>query len=261
VKQDSKSKEVEMADIAVERDALIEQTGFRLSWGAIFAGLFVAVGVHLVLSLAGVAIGLTAWSPATPGGADAGDVAMGVGIWAAIAALIALFAGGATTGRLAGILRRKDGFLHGAVLWSLTTVATVWLMVSGLGFLLGGAFNIVGQTAAATVQAAAPAALEVAGPGLTAAVRGEEREVLVSEISQRTGMTRTEAESVVAESETRAQATRERIAQETQAIREDAPMIAEDAADRTARGAWWTLLALGLSFGAATAGASLTARE
>lgn len=51
-----------MADISLEREpGVIERTGFRLSWGAIFAGLFVAIGLHLVLALLGVAIGFTAW--------------------------------------------------------------------------------------------------------------------------------------------------------------------------------------------------------
>jgi hypothetical protein len=251
-----------MADITVDRkDVVVERTGFRLSWGAIFAGLFVALGVHLVLSLLGIAIGLSAWSPATVGGADAGDVATGVGIWAAVAALIALFAGGATTGRLSGILNTRDGFLHGAVLWSLTTVATIWMIVSGLGFLLGGAFNIVGQTAAAAVQVTAPAAAEVAGPALTGAVRGEEREVLVTEIAQRTGLSRAEAENLVTESEQRAQTVRQDVQTQTQDLQARAPAMAEDAAATAARGAWWALLALGLSFGAATAGATMTAKE
>jgi hypothetical protein len=251
-----------MAEIDVSRtEPLIEQTGFRLSWGAIFAGLFIAIGVHLALALLGVAIGMSAWNPASPGGADASEVATGVGIWAAVSALIALFAGGATTGRLAGILRRKDGALHGMVLWALTTVVTLWLIVSGLGFLLGGAFDIVGRTASAAVQTVGSAAPELAGPALTGAVRGEERETMVSEIASRTGLTRAEAESIVTDAEQRAQRTQQQVATQIDTLRERAPEIAQDASDTAARGAWWALLALGLSLGAATFGASMTARE
>jgi hypothetical protein len=251
-----------MADIAVShKEPLVEQTGFRLSWGAIFAGLFVAIGVHLVLALLGIAIGMSAWNPASPGGVDAGDVAAGVGIWAAISALIALFVGGATTGRLAGILNRKDGALHGAVLWSLTTVVLMWLIVSGLGFLLGGAFDIAGRTASAAVQTVGGAAGEFAGPAVTAGVRGEERETLVTEIANRTGLSRAEAESIVGDAETRAQQARQRAGAEIDTLRQRAPQIADDASDAAARGAWWALLALGISLGAATFGATMTARE
>lgn len=252
-----------MAEIAVtEKGPVIERTGFRLSWGAIFAGLFVAIGLHLVLSLLGVAIGLTAWSPSTSAGADAGDVATGVGIWAAIAALIALFVGGATTGRLAGILNRKDGMLHGVVLWALTTVVTLWLIISGVSFLLGGAFNIVGQTVASAIEVTGGAASELAGPGLTAAVRGDDhREILIDEIAQRSGLSRAEAAGIVDDAERRGEELQTRAAAGMDTLRARAPEIAEEAVGSTARGAWWMLFALGLSLGAATLGASTTARE
>lgn len=251
-----------MADIAVSREEpLVEQTGFRLSWGAIFAGLFIAVGLHLVLALLGVAIGLSAWDPASPGGVDGSEVATGVGIWAAISALIALFVGGSATGRLAGILRRKDGALHGVVLWALTTVVMLWLIVSGLGFLLGGAFSIVSRTASAAVSTVGGAAGQVAGPAFTGAVRGEERETLVTEIAARTGLSRAEAENIVGDAEQQAQQARQQVSTQVDTLRERAPGVAEDVSDATARGAWWALLALGLSLGAATMGASMTARE
>jgi hypothetical protein len=251
-----------MADIAVRRtEPEFERTGFRLSWGAIFAGLFVAIAAHLVLSLLGVAIGLSAWRPTTPTGVEASQVAAGVGIWAAVAALVALFLGGATTGRLAGILNRKDGALHGVVLWALTTVVTLWLIISGVGFLLGGAFDIVGRTAASAVEVTGAAAMELADPGLTAVRRDQEREILVEEIAQRTGLSRAEATDLVADMEQRGERLQTQIAAGADTLRARSPMIAEEAAGTTARAAWWTLLALGLSLGAATIGATTTARE
>jgi len=251
-----------MADIAVERErGVIERTGFRLSWGAIFAGLFVATGLHLVFALLGIAIGFTAWDPAQPGGVSAGDLATGVGIWAVVSGLIALFVGGATAGRLAGILNTRDGFLHGAVLWALTTVVIVWLIVSGLGFLLGGAFGIIGQTAGAAVGAVGDVAPMVAGPAVTGAVQGEEREVLITEITQRTGLSRAEAANLVGDAEIRAQQTRQQVTTQVDTLQARAPQIARDVSDTASRGAWWALLALGLSFGAATLGATMTSRE
>lgn len=251
-----------MADIAIDRNrGVLERTGFRLSWGAIFAGLFVAIGLHLVLALLGIAVGFAAWDPAQPGGATGGDVATGVGIWAAVSALIALFAGGTTTGRLAGILNAKDGFLHGAVLWALTTVVVLWLIISGLGFLLGGAFGIIGRTASATVTAVGGAAPQVAGPAVTGAVRGEEREVLISEIAQRTGLSRAEAANIVGDAETQAQQVRQQVTTQLDTLQARAPDIAQDVSDAASRGAWWALLALGLSFAAAAFGAASTARE
>jgi hypothetical protein len=57
-----------MTESRVERtEPAIEATGFRLSWGGIFAGFFVAIG-------------LTAWDPARPGGVRGDEVAAGIGI-------------------------------------------------------------------------------------------------------------------------------------------------------------------------------------
>ncbi|CAN5562648.1 hypothetical protein BH24GEM3_BH24GEM3_08930 [soil metagenome] len=258
-----------MADIGVKRTgdaAVIEQTGFRLSWGAIFAGLVVATGLHLALALLGVAIGLSAWNPADPFrtvGAD--DVAMGVGIWTAISGIIALFIGGMTTGRLAGVLTRGDGALHGVVMWALTMITIMWLIVSGVGFLLGGAFGIIGRTAGAAVgavgQVAGAAGPDVAQMGLPAVMRGEERETMVTELTARTGLSRAEAEQIVSDAETRAQATRRQVATTADTLQARAPGVAQDVTDSTARAAWWALLAMGLSVAAAAGGAASTARE
>jgi hypothetical protein len=259
------AKEDTMADIGIAPAgdaAIIEHTGFRLSWGAIFAGLFVATALHLTLALLGVAIGLSAWDPAVPGGVRAGQVATGVGIWTVVSGLIALFIGGMTTGRLAGVLTRKDGALHGVVVWSLTMVLITWLIISGATMLLGGAFGIIGQTAGAAIGAVGQVVpTDVAGPALTGAVRGEERQVLVAEIAQRSGLTQAEAEQLVTDAEARAERTRQQAGAQLETARQQAPGVAQDVADTTAQGAWWALLAMGLSVGATAWGAAITARE
>ena len=153
------------------RDPLVEQTGFRLSWGAIVAGMVVATALHIVMALLGVAIGLDTWEPgdrlSTLGGA--------LGIWVVVSGVIALFVGGLTTGRLAGVLTRGDGALHGIVLWSLSTLLAAWLVSSGLTTVVGGAFGLVGRTTAAAAggitstlgQAGSAAVSGIAGLDLT----------------------------------------------------------------------------------------------
>jgi hypothetical protein len=139
-----------MADIDV-RDtragAIIEHTGFRLSWGAIFAGLVIAIVLQIFLAMLGIAIGMTAWEPGDP----ARGLGTGAAVWAVVSALLSLFAGGVVTGRLAGVLTRNDGALHGVVMWGVSVIVLLWLTFSGVGMLMGGVFRAAASPVAAMV--------------------------------------------------------------------------------------------------------------
>lgn len=142
-----------MADIDVTRgarDGVVERTGFRLSWGAVFAGFVIATVLQWVLSLLGLAIGLDDWSVGEP----ARGFAIGTALWFIVTALVTLWLGGATAGRLAGVLTRGDGAIHGLLVWGLSTLLAAWLLVSGAGFLVGGAFGIIERAVGATIGAA-----------------------------------------------------------------------------------------------------------
>jgi hypothetical protein len=117
---------------------------FKLSWGAIFGGTFVALGVWILLYSLGLALGLSSVDPADPGSAKSAGI--GTGIWSLIAPLIALFAGGMVASRTAGVVDKMGGALHGVVLWGLTTLVGVIVMGMALSSLLGAVFN-VGKTA------------------------------------------------------------------------------------------------------------------
>jgi len=129
----------------------------KLSWAAIFGGVFVALGVTVLLVSVGLAIGLSAINPAHPASAKAAGI--GTGIWTLIVPIVALFFGGLVASRTAGPVDRVSGTIHGAVLWGLTTLmavmATFWVM-SGLGGLAmkatTGAVGMVGQTGAMAAQ-------------------------------------------------------------------------------------------------------------
>ncbi|GJG87384.1 hypothetical protein tb265_25650 [Gemmatimonadetes bacterium T265] len=151
------------ADIPIERVSG-SHTGFRLSWGAVFAGLAIATALQIVLTLFGLAFGLGSYNP---GGEKA--LGIGTGIWAILSLLIALFLGGTTTGRLAGRLTRTDGFLHGALLWALSTLLTVYLLSRGIGAVVGTTFGIVGRVAGTAASAVASGAASAVGSGASAA--------------------------------------------------------------------------------------------
>lgn len=108
-----------------------------VSWGAIFAGTLVAVGVWLLLHVLGMGAGLTALDPTNTDSLRRAGI--GTGVWSLIAPILALFVGGLVVGKLAGPLGRMTGAIHGAVVWSLSTVASMALVWVAATALIGGA--------------------------------------------------------------------------------------------------------------------------
>lgn len=147
-------------------EAHLGKTPTRLSWGAIFAGVVIAVAVQLVLGILGAGIGLTMVDPVqgtTPGAAGFG---IGAGIFWLITTVLALGAGGYAAARVAGVHERFDAMVHGLVVWGVTLILTLYLLTSAVGGIIGGAFRTIGSVAGAagsTVGAAAPTAASVAG--------------------------------------------------------------------------------------------------
>lgn len=130
-----------------------------VSWGAVFAGLVLSLIVYLVLSVLGTAIGASAIDPMGDRNPFSG-FGVGAGIWAGVTTLLAIAVGG----YVAGYLARRSGALHGLLAWGLTTLFTVYLLISATGSALsvaGGAakagLTTAGAVAGAGVSAAAPA--------------------------------------------------------------------------------------------------------
>ncbi len=147
---------------AVERAGFntVPGTPYKLSWGAIFGGTFVALGVWILLYTLGLALGLSSVDPGDPGSAKSAGI--GTGIWSLIAPLIALFVGGLVAARTAGVVDKTGGALHGAVLWGLTTLAGVIVMGMALSSLMGAVFN-VGKTAVGAAGSAISGAASQGG--------------------------------------------------------------------------------------------------
>ncbi|NLC56507.1 MAG: hypothetical protein GX774_06705 [Armatimonadetes bacterium] len=108
----------------------------RIRWGAIWAGLLVAIATQMILSAFGLAIGLYSFTAATVGGVG-GINWSAVGLWSAIWGLIALFLGGWTAARLASSPSLANGIWHGAIVWALTLVLGTLLAALGITGVLG----------------------------------------------------------------------------------------------------------------------------
>jgi hypothetical protein len=141
----------------------------RVSWGAVAAGVVVALVVQLILNMLGIGLGAATFDPTAGNNPTASSFSIGAGIWWALSGIIAALIGGYTAGRLAGQARESSGAWHGLISWALTTLLVFYLLTTTLGTIVGGAFRAVGGAAAGAAQtlgATAQTAVQAAAPGL-----------------------------------------------------------------------------------------------
>ncbi|QOV91693.1 hypothetical protein [Humisphaera borealis] len=195
----------------------------RVRWGPIWAGLFTALSTLALLSVLGLAIGFSSY--------DANDsiraFGVGAGWWTAISALIAFFVGGMISARTAAVPGRSEGILQGAMVW-IVAIPLLMYMVSAM---VGAAARTTGAVADTAAQASVAASNTQAGQ--QAANQGQ----------QAAGQLQNQAQQTVD--------------QVRQAV---TPQRVEQAANRAAGGAWWTLLSMVLGLTAAAVGGVMGAR-
>src|SRR6185503_10203256 len=109
--------------MAIDQDVYMHR---RVPWGAIWAGLFVIIGVEVVMQLFGAAIGLSAMGAT---GAGAQGAAIWIIIWAFISTVSAYFFGGWVSGFYGG--SRRSGVLISIVLWGFATALFLFILGSG----------------------------------------------------------------------------------------------------------------------------------
>lgn len=115
----------------------------RVHWGAIIAGLVVAISSQLLLSAIGAAMGFGNIADSGAPRSDSDNVAGAVGIWTIISLFISLFIGGWITARSFGSVNRSTAALNGAILWATTVAISAWLLASGVS----GAFGLAAANA------------------------------------------------------------------------------------------------------------------
>ena len=144
----------------------------RVSWGAVLAGVVVALVTQLILNLLGIGIGAATLDPAA-GSAEnpsASSFSIGAGIWFALSGILASLAGGYAAGRLAGKPKESTAGWHGLTTWALTTLVVFYLLTTTVGGILGGAYRTVTSAlgnVAQTVGATAQTAAQVAAPNMS----------------------------------------------------------------------------------------------
>lgn len=137
----------------------------RISWGAIFAGVVVALVIQVLLTLLGMGIGVATLDPGTADNPAASTFSIGAGIWYVVAGILAAFGGGYIAARMSGGTVATTGALHGLTTWAFTTLLVLYMLTTAAGSLVGGVFSGVtsalGGASQTVAQAAGPALSEV----------------------------------------------------------------------------------------------------
>jgi hypothetical protein len=245
--------------------------GMKVSWGGVFAGVLVAIGVSMLLAALGVAIGVSA---VDPGETDPGTIGIGAAIWGGVQLLIALFIGGMVATRVGAIIDRTTGFFEGVLVWVVSLILLAYLAGGGIATVASGAFSLLGgatQTFSAVVQGQGGAANIIDVSGTVEQTAAELRSPeLVNRVASVTGLSVNEVRNTLNETATRVEANRNNPSQAAEeASSAVATLIdrartsgalaaqAEEIQPEAASTAWLTFVALLLSLAAAVAGAML----
>jgi len=105
-----------------------------ISWGAILAGVFVALSVAALLNLLGLGLDMLTISTGKESIKELSILSI---IWMVLTGIISMTAGGWFAGRMSGPTIASEGVLHGLVTWAVTTLLTFALVTSSIGAVIG----------------------------------------------------------------------------------------------------------------------------
>lgn len=125
-----------MADIAYPNENVTLPV-HRTAWGAIWAGVFAFVAVWSVFGLLGEAIFASAANPNAA--APVGGMSVGMGIWAVVLTIIAMYVAGRVTAHFADVPDRAGRIMHGMAMFGLSVISVVLMIVLAGSAITGGA--------------------------------------------------------------------------------------------------------------------------
>jgi hypothetical protein len=253
--------------------AMLRAEGTKISWGSIFAGVLVAVGLLFLLGALGIAIGISA---ADPGQTEASTLGAGAGIWTGLSLLIALFVGGMVATRTGAISDGATGFVEGALVWVVSMLLLAYLASSGVSMIAGTASSLVGgaaQAASSVMQSGGGANVDMSGSVDQMLQRLQDPKT-AQQIASATGMQQSEVQGALSDTAGRVEQNRNdptKAAAEAKAglselmqkARSSGALEqkAEQIQPHATRAAWMTFGALVLSLLAAAIGAMIGRRK
>jgi hypothetical protein len=247
------------ADTVLTHTDVVPPIGPRVRWSGVMSGLFIAVGVLILLTALGLAIGITALGdPRTATSETASGLGVGAGIWTFITLLIAYFFGGMISSQVTDRPDRTGAVIHGALVWVLFMLFLLWMMVSGISLGLTGLFGTV-RTLAQGAGAVGMGAVAAGGDLTSGLGLNDPNQVLArlddpntaTVLASATGMSNEEARAALSDLRSRVEAVKEdpaRVAAEvrtfvgqyTERVRQRAMEAAAATQERAAVGSWVT---------------------
>lgn len=130
-------------ELAYHDDTVIYGGPARVSWGAIWAGVFTFSAIWAVFETLGLAIFAGRANPNVT--APVTGQSIGIAIWSIILTIIAMYVAGRETGHLAAVTNRHDGLIHGMIMFGLSVVSAI-VLTSLAGAVLSGGTGILGSS-------------------------------------------------------------------------------------------------------------------
>lgn len=109
---------------------------YRLAWGPILMGAVCAIGIQFILTILGIAIGVSAAPLATANQLAEPAVetmSISAAIWWLVTGTASLFIGGMVYGRLAGLPRGTPLMLEAMAMWAVVAVFGFVVLWTGMG--------------------------------------------------------------------------------------------------------------------------------
>ena len=247
--------------------ALLTADAMRVSWGGVFAGVLVAIGLLLLLTALGVAVGISATDP---GSTEMSSLGTGAGIWAGVSLLLALFIGGMAATRVGAIFDRTTGFFEGVLVWVVSLLLMGYLAASGMSSIAGGAFRLVGGASQMVMN---QGSMDVSG-SVDQMLQKLKDPKTADQIAGVTGMPTSEVQSSLGETAQRVENNRSNPSQAAAEAKQGVTQLyekakssgalqqkAEEVKPAASRAAWITFGALVLSLLTAVIGAMIGRRD
>jgi hypothetical protein len=245
--------------------------GTRVRWGGVMSGFVVALGVLLLMGALGLAIGVTALGdPRAATSATASGLGIGGGVWAFITLVAAVFLGSLISTTVTDRPDRTGAVIHGALVWVLFSLFSVWMIASGISLGVSGLYGAVsGLARGATTAVAAGGGDLVQTLGLNDANQVMPKlddPTTASTLAAATGMSNEDASAALADLRARVDMVRDDparvaaevrnfLAQYAERAKQQAMAAAATAQRAATMGAWITVGVLVVSLGVALAGA------